>query len=160
MALAPWRWLSPQCTGVILALTRLVLADPARPVPGPQGEWIIVPIDSSYVACMDDPSALDALQAVRPDARDPDVKFPKLVHEVHPRYPAGPLHDRVQGIVTLETKVSLTGCPIETRVFRLPHPSLGGSALQAVSGWRFTPGNIDGKPSPVVVKIELTFQVK
>jgi len=88
------------------------------------------------------------------------VGTPRVVREVKPRYPADALLARVQGSVVMECVVDVDGTVSDARVERSLDPVLDIEALNTARQWQFEPGTKDGRPVPVVVRIELTFTLK
>ena len=85
---------------------------------------------------------------------------PAVEKEVKPRYTPDALTARVEGRVKLECVVLPGGSVSLARVVEPLHPSLDAEALRALSNWRFKPGTKDGKPVPVRVEIEMTFDLR
>jgi TonB family protein len=79
-----------------------------------------------------------------------------LVSSTPPIYPALARQGRISGDVLLEIAVAPDG---KTRVRHVisGHPLLVDSAVIAVSGWRFRPFFIDGKPATVVTVLIVPF---
>jgi protein TonB len=40
------------------------------------------------------------------------------------------------------------------------HPALNLAAIQAVSGWRFSPTLVNGQPVPVIMTVTVNFTLK
>lgn len=97
--------------------------------------------------------------AVRPGS---GVTVPRLVHEIKPRYTVEAMKAKIQGFVLLESVVETDGRVNRVRIVRSLDPTLGldEEAVKAARQWRFTPGSKDGIPVPVLVTIELTFQLR
>lgn len=88
---------------------------------------------------------------------DEGVKLPTEPIEVKPAYTARAMRETVEGVVEVQAIVGADGTVSEARVIKSLHPDLDQSAVTATLAWRFTPGTKHGKPSPVVVNIEMTF---
>jgi TonB family protein len=87
------------------------------------------------------------------------VTAPRLIAQVRPSYTPNALDRRVQGSVVLEVIVTTTGVPSEIRVVRSLDADLDDEAIKAVRGWKFVPGQMSGKPVPVLVTIVLDFTI-
>ena len=87
--------------------------------------------------------------------------MPTLVREVQPTYTEAALRAGVQGAVWVEGLVAVDGKIHKARVIRSldRERGLDEEALATVGRWRFKPGQIDGKPVPTVVVIEVTFTI-
>ena len=92
----------------------------------------------------------DAVRAVG------DIKPPKLIREVPPRYPEKARQARVEGIVILEAKIDEQGNVIDTRVLR-SIPILDQAAIDALMQWKYQPLLIDGKPRKVLFTVTVRF---
>lgn len=92
----------------------------------------------------------------------PDVTMPELIERVPPRYTADAMRARVQGSVWLDCVVLPDGTVGEVRVTRSLDPVFGldQEAIVAAKRWRFRPGRVNGRPVPVAISIELTFNVR
>jgi TonB family protein len=92
----------------------------------------------------------DAVRAVG------EIKPPKLIREVPPRYPEKARQARVEGIVILEAKIDEQGNVIDTRVLR-SIPLLDQAAIDALMQWKYEPLQIDGKPRKVLFTVTVRF---
>jgi TonB family protein len=92
----------------------------------------------------------DAVRAVG------EIKPPKLIREVPPRYPGKARQARVEGIVILEAKIDEQGNVIDTRVLR-SIPLLDQAAIDALMQWKYEPLQIDGKPRKVLFTVTVRF---
>lgn len=88
-----------------------------------------------------------------------DVKPPQKVRHVNPVYPPIAQSARVQGIVIIEAMISPSGDVQSARVLR-GVPLLDEAALQAVSGWKFTPTLLNGTPVPVLMTVTVQFTLQ
>jgi TonB family protein len=90
----------------------------------------------------------------------PGVTAPVLVKDVRPQYTDAAKQAKTQGIVVLELVVMPSGSVRDVRVTRSLSPELDQQAARAVEQWVFKPGEVDGKPVPVRVHVELTFNLR
>lgn len=124
----------------------------------------ILPERPEYLACLVESTA----RPVASGGADPRAKAvvvsagitePRKVRNVAPRYPVGARDSRIQGIVILEAGISATGCVSSIRVLRGVDPRLDLEAMDAVSGWRYTPTLLNGVPVPVSMTVTVNFRL-
>jgi protein TonB len=86
------------------------------------------------------------------------VREPKKIVHVAPEYP--PLAQRagVEGIVTLEAVLDVTGRVEQVRVMKSVL-LLDEAAIRAVRQWRYTPTELNGVPVPVLMTITVRFSL-
>lgn len=91
-----------------------------------------------------------------------DVTWPKLVHEVHPRYTGEAIQAHVEGSVVVEAVVLETGEVGDVRVVRSLDAEYGldEACVEAVKEWQFEPGTKGGTPVAVLVEVELSFTLR
>jgi TonB family protein len=87
------------------------------------------------------------------------VTAPALVAKVEPQYPQDALNARVEGTVVLAVVVGADGVARDLRVIRSLRPDLDQKAMEAVSQWKFQPGQKDGKPVNVQATVEVNFRL-
>jgi TonB family protein len=129
--------------------------------PGAPPYRVVVLPDGSIVEPR--PSATDPAPAtpdgvVRPG---PGVTMPRVLHEVKPNYTPEALQARISGSVAVECVVGTDGVPHNLRITRSLDQTFGldQAALDAVAQWRFAPGTQNGQAVPVMINIEVTFNV-
>jgi TonB family protein len=88
-----------------------------------------------------------------------DVRVPTKVRDVKPVYPADAQAAGVQGVVIIEALIDESGSVANARVLR-SIPSLDQAALGAVSQWRFTPTNMNGRPSGILMTVTVNFMLQ
>ncbi|MGH9450894.1 MAG: TonB family protein, partial [Terriglobia bacterium] len=87
-----------------------------------------------------------------------DGRPPKLVHAPDPPYTPEAHKAKLSGDVVLSVVVSDKGSLMSAKEVSKPlGKGLDESALKTVRTWKFTPGELDGKPVPVRMLIEVTF---
>ena len=99
------------------------------------------------------PAAADAIEI------GPGMKPPQVTKSGRPRYTPEALKAKIQGTVMLQIVVGTNGKVRDARVIR-SIPMLDEGALAAAREWEFTPTVVDGKPVPVLLTLELDFNVK
>jgi periplasmic protein TonB len=87
-----------------------------------------------------------------------NIKEPKRVKYVDPKYPDIARTARVQGVVILECVISPQGKVTEAKVLR-SIPLLEQAALEAVKQWVYTPTLLNGVPVPVVMTVTVNFRL-
>lgn len=87
------------------------------------------------------PQLLD-VTVTRPDT----LQNPKPLHNPAPVDPEGS-YRRTPGDVLLQATVDEEGCVREVKVIQGLSPGRNRVAEQAVRGWTFTPGTVDGQPA-------------
>jgi TonB family protein len=96
-------------------------------------------------------------QVYKPGA---DVSAPKVVKDVKPAYPVDAMQTGVNGGVKLECVVQADGTVTDVHVVEPLYPSIDDEAVKVLKQWTFSPGMKDGKPVPVQVQVEMTFNMR
>jgi TonB family protein len=87
------------------------------------------------------------------------VSAPSLLFKVEPEYSEEARKAKWQGTVVLSVIVDEMGRPNHLSVLRPLGLGLDQKAIDAVSQWRFKPGQKDGKAVPVIATIEVNFRL-
>ena len=87
------------------------------------------------------------------------VTAPLLITKVQPQYSEEARQTRVEGTVVLSVVVGADGVAHELTVLRSLRPDLDQKAIEAVSQWKFRPGQKDGQPVNVKATIEVNFRI-
>jgi protein TonB len=121
--------------GVLTRPTQLVVQEPATTLPSDFGK--------ALTEC------------------DADVSPPVLVRDFKPRYTADAMRIKKQGMVRLSAVVLPTGAvgDIVVAVSLDSEYGLDKEAVAALRGWRFRPGTQFGHPVPVVVSVDMAFNL-
>jgi len=87
---------------------------------------------------------------------------PRIRQKVEPQYTADAMRAQIHGTVLVSAVVLPDGSVSDVRVIRSLDRTFGldGRAIEAVRQWRFFPGTRHGEPVPVLVNIELEFNVR
>jgi TonB family protein len=88
------------------------------------------------------------------------VSSPVVIREVKPNYPEDVKKEGIQGMVELEGIVQPDGTIKDIRVTKSLDARLDREAIEALTQWRFRPGQKDGTNVRVLVLVEITFSVK
>lgn len=93
-----------------------------------------------------------------------DVKelhvMPKALKQVAPMYPADMKGNSVQGEVLISFVVTETGDVVDFQPEEATHPSFALAAMDAVSQWKFAPGELNGAPVNVRLTQPLRFAIQ
>lgn len=89
----------------------------------------------------------------------PGLIAPQPIRVERPRYTSEAMRERLSGRVVVEAAVGADGVVTAARVIESLDDGLDQAALAAARQWLFRPATLDGKPVPVVVPVELTFQI-
>jgi TonB family protein len=87
-----------------------------------------------------------------------DVRPPKLIKSATPAYPALARTQRVAGDVQVDALVDKTGNVEAVKVLSGPL-LLQRAAAEAIREWKYTPGVLDGTPTPMHVTVVLKFRI-
>ncbi len=87
--------------------------------------------------------------------------MPRVVHAVKPVYTKEAMKAKLQGVVIVEVVVMPDGTVGDVRVVKSLDREFGldEAAIAAAKQWRFEPGTRQGKPVPVIVALEMTFNL-
>jgi TonB family protein len=105
--------------------------------------------------------------ARKPEAGDSDrdekhqqpagLKKPTVQRAVKPRYSIAAMKAHIEGTVVLECVLDEDGRSVDERIDSSVDPELDAEAVAAARQWRFHPALIDGKPTPMIITLELRF---
>jgi protein TonB len=87
-----------------------------------------------------------------------DVRPPKLLKSPAPAYPALARTQRVTGDVQVDALIDKTGNVEAVKVLSGPL-LLQRAAAEAIREWKYTPGVLDGTPTPMHVTVILKFRI-
>ena len=88
-----------------------------------------------------------------------EIKPPKLIKIVDPKYPELAKQAGVMGTVWLGVKTDENGNVVEVKVLRSV-PLLNKAAVDAVKQWKYEPFLSEGKPTPIVFSVSITFHLR
>ncbi len=89
-----------------------------------------------------------------------DVKAPKLVNRIDPKYPEIARKARIQGIVILEAIINKQGDVTDVKVLKSLNSLCDDAAMVAARQWKFEPGTQNDIPVDVVMTLTVQFQIK
>jgi protein TonB len=107
---------------------------PTRPEPEPESE----------------PEPILIIGSIRP---------PQKITHVNPVYPAIAARARVQGTVKLQAVIDASGRVADLTVIQ-SIPLLDRAAIEAVQQWRYQPTILNGRAVPVIMTVEVVFQLR
>jgi protein TonB len=87
-----------------------------------------------------------------------NVREPKVVKLVEPKYPPVAIRARVEGVVILEAVVTEQGTVDRLKVISGP-PLLVQAAVEAVQNWKYEPTILNGQPVPVILTAKVNFSL-
>ena len=87
-----------------------------------------------------------------------EISTPRLIHRVDPEYPLIAQSAQIEGMVILEATVDEKGAVSDTRVLR-SHGVLDQAAVDAVEQWRYEPLRLNGKPTPFILTVTVSFSL-
>lgn len=91
-----------------------------------------------------------------------NASSPELIRQVRPNYTSPALQARVQGLVVMDAVVLPDGSVGEVKIVRSLDRTFGldDEAIKAVKQWRFRPGMRAGDPIPMLVSVEMMFELR
>jgi len=95
-------------------------------------------------------------------ACDDGVELPQLIVSVKPEYPRGARAKYREGIVLLDGVVLTDGTVGDVVVVHSLDAASGldVEAVKAFKKWRFTSGTVAGRPTPVIVGVQIGFDLR
>lgn len=86
------------------------------------------------------------------------VSAPVPIHKVEPQYTETARQAHIEGVVVLSIVIGPDGVPGNVRVVRPLGYGLDEKAIEAITQWRFRPGQKDGNPVAVPATVEMNFR--
>jgi protein TonB len=129
-------------------------------IPGlPGGDWVVLAVTAlePAEAAKKIRSANDAVSS-----ESDDITPPELISKVNPRYPEVARKEGVMGEVVVQAVIDRDGIPRAPMVLELSPgcEELAGSAVEAVSQWRYKPARLYGKPVSVWINVLVKFKLQ
>jgi TonB family protein len=87
------------------------------------------------------------------------VAAPRIQSKVEPQYSEDARKHKLQGSILLSLVIDATGTPTQIAVLRPLGMGLDEKAIEAISQWKFTPGQKNGAPVPVFSQVEMNFHL-
>ncbi len=89
-----------------------------------------------------------------------DVKAPKVINKVEPKYTEEARAAKISGSVKLRVVVTKEGKADNIRVIESLDAGLDANAVDAIQQWDFQPATLKGQPVDVEANIEVNFKLK
>lgn len=87
-----------------------------------------------------------------------NVRPPKLIHKVEPRFPVEARRQGIEGTIVLQVYVGLAGEVLDARVLK-GQALLDDAAIEAVRQWRYSPYLLNGEPQLWISTVTLNFKL-
>lgn len=87
------------------------------------------------------------------------VSPPSVIYKPDPEYTREALNAKLEGSVTLRLVVDKEGVPTNIQIVKSLGLGLDEKAIEAVSRWKFRPGQKDGQPVNVLASIQVNFKL-
>jgi TonB family protein len=84
---------------------------------------------------------------------------PKPRYTPEPEYTEAARHEKYQGRLQIEMIVDETGAVKRPRIILPLGMGLDENAVNTVLTWKFDPARMDGKPVPVILRVEVSFRL-
>jgi TonB family protein len=89
-----------------------------------------------------------------------NIKPPKKLTDVRPRYAADLQSENVSGVVELDARIGPDGDVAEVSATQSSHPDLELAAIEAVKQWQFTPTLLNCEAVDVHMKVHVSFRLE
>ena len=86
------------------------------------------------------------------------TRDPKLISSTRLVYPATARQSNIQGSVTVSANIDENGKVVSAKALSGPM-LLRQAAVESVTQWRYSPGLVDGKPTPAQVTVSVDFRL-
>ncbi|MCK4942068.1 MAG: energy transducer TonB [Candidatus Aminicenantes bacterium] len=82
---------------------------------------------------------------------------PELIERINPEYPEEAKEQGIQGLEILQAQIDISGKVSNLESIKTTHSLLSQSAMVAIKQWKYTPGIVSGKPTPVPLTVLVNF---
>jgi protein TonB len=89
-----------------------------------------------------------------------DVKAPRILQKVEPRYPPAMIAAKKAATVTARCTIDHNGAVRDIDIVYSSFPAFNEAVVQAMQQWRFTPGSLNGRAVDTVFELTVKFSVK
>ena len=146
---------SAGCGEAVRILANLSVAERDEVVTPDRPVWMILPLETSIVACIDEPP-VERVERISTGR----IRPPRKIKNVNPQYPPTAQQARIQGVVAVEAIISPAGCVRDAAVILSVDLALDIESLRTVTQWRFTPTLLGGQPVPVIMTVSVNYTLK
>ncbi len=135
----------------------------AKPIPEPEmdkSEPVVIDEETEIVYDTDE---LDEEDIEAPPSEPVrvggDVKAPKCIKRVNPKYPDVARRAHIQGFVILEAVITKDGDVRDVKVVKSLISYCDEAAIEAVKQWKFEPGTQNDTPIDVIMNLTVVFKL-
>jgi TonB family protein len=89
-----------------------------------------------------------------------DVKPPRVLQRVDPRYPPAMIAAKLGATVTARCTIDRNGAVRDIDIIQSTFPAFNPAVVEAMSRWRFAPGSLNGNAVDTVFELTVRFAVK
>ncbi len=86
--------------------------------------------------------------------------LPRFIHKEKPVYPASLRHQGREATVKLEIYIDANGQIRNIKLLKSAGPDFDQAAINAIHASTFAPGNVNGKPVPVLMRMPIRFKLR
>ncbi len=86
--------------------------------------------------------------------------LPRFVHKEKPIYPASLRHQGREATVKLEIYIDAKGRIRNIKLLKSAGADFDQAAVDAIRASTFAPGNVNGKPVPVLMRMPVKFKLR
>jgi TonB family protein len=104
------------------------------------------------------PAAPPSAPALAPVSAAKTVSDPKLISSTRLVYPPTARQTKVQGVVTVSASIDQNGKVVSANALSGPL-LLRQAAVDSVKQWKYSPGLLDGKPTPTQLTVNVDFRL-
>ena len=118
------------------------------------------PVTDDVVVRRSPPNAAGVSPACTPAATGGNIRPPRKLVDVGPRYPQHLAQAGVAGVVNLEARIGPDGNVADVQVVSAAHPDLGTAATEAVRQWEFDSTLLNCVPVDVKMNVRINFELE
>ncbi len=128
-------------------------------IPGGEAGGVLGGVLGGALKMAPPPAAPAIAQPKQPVRVGGVVKAPKLLYGPEPDYPLLARHSRIAGVVVIDAIIDEHGNVTGMRALS-GHPILIPAALEAVSKRKYEPTILDGEPTAIDLRVEISFRME
>lgn len=149
------------CMKALETMLRLSLAEPTKITSPLQTTNLLVVKPRGRSGCFDADPVVDRVGPRQLMRVGNDVTAPKVVKRVEPVFPQSVRQSMSGGnvVIIAESVITRSGCVRNVYlVQQSPWAELNTAAVVALSGWKFKPATLNGKPVDVIFNLSINFR--